>query len=271
MHPCHTKFVICDHTVSVVNPAQVYNYAKSLAHRAKTDALDAHVLWQFARERQPSVWTPPPAVYHELRQRLVARDALAEMRQQVRNQRHALQQWPVVIASVLGQFDAVEADLDTRIAALDADIVAALQDGAWAESASLLQSIPGIGPTTTAWLLVTTLNFELCATPEAAVAYVGLHPVVRESGTSVRGRPHLSRAGHGRLRKALYLASVSAVRFNPAIKVFYERLRAKGKPMKVARCAAARKLLHVAWAVVHKQQRFDPAYGTSQGRILTSG
>jgi transposase len=72
------------------------------------------------------------------------------------------------------------------------------------------------------------------------------------------------------LRKALYLASVSAVRFNPAIKVFYERLRAKGKPMNVARCAAARKLLHVAWAVVHKQQRFDPQYATSQDTLPAS-
>jgi transposase len=260
--------------VGVLNPALVHNYAKSLAHRAKTDALDAQVLWQFARERQPRVWTPPPAVYHELRQRLVARDALAEMRQQVRNQRHALQQWPVVIATVLAQFDAVEADLDTRIAALDAEIVTTLQDGAWAESAALLQSIPGIGPATTAWLLVATLNFEVCATPQAAVAYVGLHPVVRESGTSVRGRPHLSRAGHGRSGtlwvKALYVASVSAVRHNPALKLFYERLRAKGKPMKVARCAAARKLLHVAWAVVHKQQRFDPHYSTDQGRMVAA-
>lgn len=254
--------------VGVLNPALVHNYAKSLAHRAKTDALDAQVLWQFARERQPCVWTPPPAVYHELRQRLVARDALAEMRQQVRNQRHALQQWPIVIATVLAQFDAVEADLDTRIAALDAEIVTTLRDGAWAASAALLQSIPGIGPATTAWLLVATLNFELCATPEAAVAYV--HPVVRESGTSVRGRPHLSSAGHGRLRKALYVASVSAVRHNPALKAFYERLRAKGKPMKVARCAAARKLLHVAWAVVHKQQRFDPQYSTGQVRRVAA-
>ena len=257
--------------VSVINPAQVHNYAKSLARRSKTDALDAQVLWQFARERQPPVWTLPPAVYHELRQRLVARDALAEMRQQARNQRHALQQWPIVIATVLAQFDAVEADLDTRIAALDAEIVTALQDGAWAESASLLQSIPGIGPATTAWLLVATLNFELCHTPEAAVAYVGLHPVVHESGTSVRGRPHLSRAGHARLRKALYMASISAVRFNPALKVFYERLRTRGKPMKVARCAAARKLLHVAWAVVTKRQRFDPHYGTSQATGVLSG
>jgi transposase len=65
---------------SLVNPAQVHNYAKSLPRRSKTDALDAQLLAQFAAERQPAQWTPPPTVYHELRQRLVARDGLLEMR-----------------------------------------------------------------------------------------------------------------------------------------------------------------------------------------------
>jgi transposase len=129
----------------------------------------------------------------------------------------------------------------------------------------LLQSIPGLGPSTTAWLLVATVNFHLCATPEAAVAYAGLSPLQHESGTSIRGRPHVGRGGHGRLRKALYLASLSACQHNPVIKPFYARLRAQGKPAKVARCAAARKLLHLAWAVVTKRQRFDAGYGRGAG------
>jgi len=66
------------------------------------------------------------------------------------------------------------------------------------------------------------------------------------------------------VRKALYLATLSAARYNPLTKAFYARLRASGKPMKVARCAAARKLLHLAWAVVTKRQRFDPHYATRQ-------
>jgi transposase len=246
--------------VSVVNPKVIHNYTQTLPRRSKTDALDAEVLQRFAAERRPVPWTPPPLVYHELRQRLVARDAVVEMRQQARNQRHALQQWPVQVATVVAQFDAIEADLTARLARLDAEIATILQDGAWAESARLLQSIPGIGPGTAAWLLVATLNFELCASPEAVVAYVGLNPLQHESGTRVRGRATIGRGGHRRLRKALYLASMSAVRFNPAIKPFYERLCAQGKPKKLARCAAARKLLHLAWAVVMKRQPFDPQY-----------
>ncbi len=215
------------------------------------------MLVRFAAERQPTPWTPPPAVYHELRQRLVTRDGLLSMRQQARNQRHALQQWPVQVASVLEHLDGVIADLEQRLASLEKEIAEVLENGAWATSAALLNTIPGIGLVTSAWLLVSTLNFSLCATPEQAAAYAGLVPLQKESGTSVRGRAQLGHGGNGRLRTALYLASLSATRYNPAIKVFYERLRASGKPMKVARCAAARKLLHVAWAVVRKGQPFD--------------
>ena len=80
------------YVVSVVNPARVHDYVKSLPRKGKTDALDAGYLTQFAAERRPDPWTPPPAVYHELRQRLAARDALLEMRKLAQNHRHALSQ-----------------------------------------------------------------------------------------------------------------------------------------------------------------------------------
>jgi transposase len=250
------------YVVSVINPAQAHHYAQSLPRRSKTDLLDAPVLAQFAAERKPAPWSPPPQVYHELRQRLVARDGLLEMRGQARNQLHALLQWPVVIESVLKQLDSLIADLDRRLAEVEGEIAQVLRDGAWAESAALLSSITGIGLITTAWLLVGTLNFQACRSAASASAYVGLVPVARESGSSVRSRAQIGHGGHARLRTALYLATLTAARFNPAIKAHYERLRAAGKPAKVARCAAARKLLHLAFAVVSKCQPFDPAYHT---------
>jgi transposase len=250
--------------VAVVNPARLHNYAQSLPRRSKTDALDAQVLMRFAAERRPVPWTPPPTIYHELRQRVVARDGLLSMRQQARNQRHALQQWPVPVASVLEHLDGVIAELDQRLASLEQEIAQVLADGEWASSAALLSTIPGIGLVTTAWLLVSTLNFTLCASAEQAAAYAGLVPLQRESGTSVRGRAQLGHGGNRRLRTALYLASLSATRYNPTIRVFYERLRGRGKPMKVARCAAARKLLHIAWAVVKNGQGFEARYGQTE-------
>lgn len=251
------------YAVSVVNPLQAHHFAKAQLRRAKTDPLDAHNLAQLAAALRPAVWTPPPAVYHEVRQRLTARDALVLLRQQTRNQRHALVQWPVVVASVAQHLDAVIAMLDTRIADLEEEIAGVLAASEWAQSLAFLTSAPGIGSLTAAWLLVSTMNFTLCATPQAAAAYAGLAPMPRESGTSVRGRASIGRVGHRRLRTALYMATLAAVRHNPELNAFYSRLRAAGKPHKVARCAAARKLLHLAWALVTKRQRY-----ASNHRIL---
>jgi transposase len=247
--------------VSVVNPAHTHNFVRSLPTRSKTDALDAQMLCQFALERTPPCWRPPEQIYHELRQRLVARDGLLEMRQQARNQLHALEQWPVVIDSVREHLQGVIGELDERISHLEGELARVLRDGAWAESAALLASISGVGMLTSAWLLVATLNFSACASAEAASAYAGLVPRTYESGTSVRGRARIGQGGHARFRTALYMATLSGVRFNPILRAQYERLRAAGKPIKVARCAVARKLVHVAYAVVTKKQAFDPHFG----------
>jgi transposase len=246
--------------VAVVNPMHLRNYARSLPRRAKTDALDAQLLARFAADRQPAPWTPPEPVYHELRQRLVTREALVTMRQQARNQHHAISQWPITIASALAQLHGVIDDLNARITTLDQEITALLRESAWAASATLLLSIPGIGPQTAAWLLVATLNFTTCTSAEALAAYAGVVPMPYESGSSVHKRARIGPDGHARLRRVVYLAAVSAIRHNPAIRTFAQRLRAAGKPGKVVVCAAARKLLHQAWAVVMKQQPFDPDY-----------
>jgi len=251
--------------VAVVNPAQVHNYAKSLPRRSKNDSLDARLLTQFGLERQPDPWTPPPAVYHELRQRLIARDGLLTMRQQARNQLHALEQWPVRVTAVHQQMTQVIESLEQQLRALEQAIAKVLADGAGSHgvgtaSAAHLQSIPGLGLVTAAWLLVGTVNFTTCASAEAAAHYAGLAPMERQSGTSIRGRPCIGHGGNGRVRTALYMATLSAARYNPVLKTFYTRLREAGKPAKVARCAAARKLMHLAFAVVTKQQDFDPSY-----------
>lgn len=250
--------------VYVINPAQAHYFAKAQLRRAKTDALDAQDLARLAGKLELAAWTPPPAVYHELRQRLLAREALIALRQYARNQRHALVQWPVVIESARRQFDEVVADLDERIAGLERELDLVVTNGAWAASAAVLTSAPGIGAITAAWLLVATVNFTLAPGPEALAAYAGLAPMPRQSGTSVHGRPSIGHAGNGHLRRALYMATLSAARYNPVIKPFYDRLRAAGKPVKVARCAAARKLLHLSWALVTKGQMFDPQHRQPQ-------
>ena len=246
--------------ISVVNPAQGHHFAKALLKRSKTDAIDAQTLTQLAALLQPEPWTPPPAVYHELEQRLSQRDALLQLRQHVRNQLHALGQGPVVVAVVRARMEALIATLSAQIAEVERELRGALaQDAAWEAAAARLESIKGIGLVTAAWILVTTLKFTTCASAEEVTSYAGLAPRERVSGTSVQGRAQIGHTGNARLRTALSMATLNAAQTNPAIKTFYARLRAAGKPAKVARCAAARKLLHQAYAVVTKEQWFDPS------------
>ena len=249
------------YAVAVINPAQAHAFAKALLKRSKTDPIDAHTLTRLAALLQPAAWSAPPAVYHELAQRLAQRDDLLLVRQQFKNQLHALLQQPIVVASVRERLERLIATLSEQIAAVEAEIAPALaQDDAWKAAAARLQSIPGIGLLTACWLIVLTLNFTLTPSAEAAAAYAGLAPSDYRSGSSVQKRASIGQTGNRRLRTALYLATLSGTQHNPVLKAMYERLRAAGKPMKVARCAVARKLICIAWAVVTKEQLFDPAY-----------
>lgn len=247
--------------ISVINPSQAHAFAKALLKRAKTDAIDAQTLAELGARLQPACWTPPPAIYPELQQRLAQRDALVDLRTQVRNQRHALVQQPVVIASVRARMDSLIQTLTDQITAVEAELASAVkQDDAWAAAAARLQTITGIGLLTACWLLVSTLNFTLCPSPEAVTSYAGLAPHPRQSGTSLRGHAGVGQGGNAHLRRALYLATLSATQHHPVIQACYDRLRRAGKPAKLARCAAARKLLHIAWALVTKERDFDPSY-----------
>lgn len=248
--------------VSVVNPKQAHDVAKAVLQHAKTDPLDAKMLAQLGVKLTPPRWTPPPAIYHALQQRLAWRDSLIHLRTQVQNQHHALLHEQVVVAAVATGQAALITDLTAQIKAVERELAAVIAtDDAWAASIVRLQSIPGVGLVTAAWLIVATANCTAGARIEAATAYLGLAPHPWQSGSSVRGRPPSGHSGNARVRQALYMAAVSAVRCNPILRTFYARLKAAGKPSKVARCAVARKLLHLAWALVTKQRTFDPEYG----------
>lgn len=247
--------------VSVINPAQAHYFAQASLQRAKTDALDAGVLARLGKLLRPRCWSPPPPIFEPLHQRLAQRDALLKMRLEECNRLHALDHRSTVSEVVRSRSEHLIALFAAQIEAVDEEIVEVVQqDAAWGESYRYLRTIPGVGPVTAAWLITATLNFTISHTARQLVSYAGLAPRIRESGTSVRGRAALGQIGHQRLREALYMASISAIRHNPVLRAFYRRLKEKGKPGKVAICAVARKLLIIAYAVVTRRQDFDPGY-----------
>jgi len=250
------------YAVSVINPTQAHHFAQAQLRRAKTDGLDAQMLAELARVLQPTIWLPPPDEYEALEQCLAQRDALLDIRTQEGNRLHALKQRAVIDPVVQQRFEAHLAFLHQTLKAIEQQINHLLTTiPHWQEAAQRLLSIPGIGQVSAAWLLVATVNFSACPSPEDAAAYAGLVPHPQTSGSSRRGHTGVGGGGHARLRKTLYMATLSAVRFNPHIRCFYQRLCAAGKPKKVALCAAARKLIHLAWAIVVKKRFYDPTFG----------
>ena len=261
-----------NYRVSVVNPASAYYFARSVLKRNKNDPMDAHTLAEMGTvmyERLP-VWTAPPPIYENIRQRLMNREALVHMKTQTKNREHASQARGTVLETTQERNTALLILLNEQIAEIDTELEDLFsQDDDWAASARRLTTIPGIGTVTAAWILVATQNFETFDTAQQAASFAGLVPRQRQSGTSLNTRGRIGYAGHRRLRHALYLAAMSAARFNPPIERFYQRLKAKGKPGKVALIAAARKLMHQCWAVVKYQQDYDPEYNRKQNTPAT--
>jgi transposase len=258
--------------VYVVNPAQAHHFAQALSQRSKNDQLDAAMLAKLGQALQSELtaWSPPPQIYHELQQRLNQRQSLLGMRLQLENQLHALKAGSVVVKEVASRQQALIDHLKAQILTVETEIEELFKaESEWAASVALLQTIPGIGFLTACWLVVTTLNFSTCERPEELVSYIGLAPREFTSGTSLRGRATIGRAGQSVVRGLLYLATLSAARFNPAIKLFYERLIGGGKANKLVRCACARKLVHLIFGVIKSGKAFDPTYHLKAAKAET--
>jgi transposase len=249
--------------VSVINPRQAHHFAQALPKQAKTDAIDAQTLAQLAASLPLSSWEPPTEAWEALYQRLVEHDNLTEMRQMLRNQLHALNQRIQVDPAVAARKQQLLDDMDRQIKVVKHELETWLRQSEWADLAKRLRSIQDIGLLSAAWLLVVTNGFTTCEDAGQLASYLGLVPHPIQSGTTRRGHRRVGHSGHARARRVLYQAAFSAARFNPAVTAFYQRLLDNGKLPKVARCAAARKLVHIAFAVATKDQPYDPTYHLS--------
>ena len=229
---CHQAAV----AVSVLNPARVRAFARASGQLAKTDSIDAAVLRDFGSALRPVVAAAPDPAREELAELVNARDQLVALRTQLSNaqEHHAL-------ALVRRSFASQIRSLGTRIAKIDAAITTGIQASRALQSrATILASHHGVGPQTTATLLAHLPELGQ-ANRHQICALAGLAPFNRDSGQSCGHR--FTSGGRPRVRRALYLAALSAIRSDSPIATFYHHLRAKGKPAKLALIAAARKLL----------------------------
>ena len=247
--------------VSVVNPKQIKHFALTNLRRSKTDPLDADLIAHFGTVMNPNVWSPPHPVLEELKQICRERDSFVKMRTEEQNRLHAIKSSSNPSSIVLTSHRGVIKHLEKQIKKLEKIINDKLDNNAGLkEKKELLKTIPGIGDLTAAILLTETNEFSTFTDPRQLAAYVGISPCKHESGSSIHKKIKISKIGNSKIRNTLYLSSLSCIKANSPFKTFYKRLREKDKPAKVALIAVARKLLHIAFAIIKSGKAFDPYY-----------
>jgi transposase len=236
--------------IAVVNPRQVRALAQALGRTAKTDRIDARVLAVFGARVRPAVRPVADADTHALAALVTRRRQILEM---IGMERSRLEQAPPT-GKITRDLRNHIRWLERRVEDVDDEIGTAIHHSpVWRVQDDLLQSVPGIGPTTARTLLAELP--ELGQLDRRAIAaLVGVAPFNCDSGTH-RGQRHIW-GGRAAVRATLYMAALSAARHNPVLRRFYQRLRAAGKCGKVALVATMRKLLTIVNAMLKHQARW---------------
>jgi transposase len=239
--------------VSVVNPLRIKKYADENLQRTKNDKHDSKTIASFCLEKTLSPWQPAPAHVRELQALIRRLESLQNMLGQENNRLESLN-------------SAVHDSIKTIISSLESEIVSIKlrikqlidNDPDLRNKKKLLETIPGIGESTIAQILG-FIQIENFSSSKKLTAFIGLNPQERSSGTSLRGYIGLSKKGNSRLRKAFYMPAIVALRFNPIVNTFCERLKTNGKAKMCALGAAMRKLVCIVFGVLKSGLPFDPA------------
>jgi transposase len=225
-----------DCAVSLLHPARVRQFAKATGRLAKTDRIDAELLAEYGRTLHPPAEPKPEPLLEELTDVVRRRAQLAELLGLQRTQRHQLHD-----AKLIADLDRLIGFLEQQVTALEKRLDELIdQDGGLGSQLRRLCQVEGVGKTTAMSLLAELPELgRLNRTRIAALA--GLAPFNRDSGAAT-GQRHI-RGGRAQVRRALYMAALTATRCNPVLRAFYQQLRARGKGHRVAITAVMRKLL----------------------------
>jgi transposase len=237
------ELIAAGHQVAVVNPRQVRDFARGLGILAKTDRLDAEVIARFGQQAKPRPTEKMPEKQDELQQLVVRRRQLIDLRT-AENNRLPLARSKSVIKSIRSMVE----QLQKKIRQIEKEITDLVEsDDQLQCQATLMKSVPGVGAVTAAALLAELPGLGRLNRQEIA-ALAGLAPFNRDSG-KFHGRRSIW-GGRRAVRKALYMAALTARRCNPVIRALSQRLKAAGKPFKVVLAACMRKLLVILNTIV---------------------
>jgi len=246
------------HVVSLVNPAQIRDFARTKLGRNKTDPVDAAHIREYAELFKPRPWTPPSPALRRLCELQTIRAGMVASLTEWKNRSTSGMDRALALAKATIQHFTLEA-VDQAIAeTID-------NDPELCAKRNLLVSISGVGETLAGIVLAELPGPDVLDSSAAVAAYAGLNPQQHQSGTSINRPARISKIGNAVLRTALYMPALSAMRYNPAIAALVDRLKAQGRLKgKQIVVAAMRKLLVICFGVLKSGKEFDPTIAMAQ-------
>jgi len=245
--------------VSVENPLAVKRFIQMGLSKIKTDKSDSKLICAYAEQVELKLWKGSSEESQEVLQITRALSVYTKQRTMLKNKLHG--------ESVLGEPSKVVVrslkrslrQLDKEIKTLEDKLLLLVKES-HQDLFTRIKTIPGIGRKTAIMLIVLTGGFERFSSAGELCSYAGLTPMIRQSGSSVKGRPRISKMGNQKLRNLLFMCSFTACKYNKACRDLYERIVAKGKSKKLALIAVCNKLLKQAFAIAKSGLIFDNEY-----------
>ncbi len=250
-------------SVSVLNPKSSAHFRAMLLQTTKTDAIDSQLLALYGFRMQPSEFEPPSEEIMKLKQQRSVLNQLQKMLQAQKNLLHALKTHPFQDDFSIQQVEHMITTLEKQITQVKKRMSELVKID-FEECYQYVISVKSIGERIATAMIEVTGGFTVFDNAKSFSKFIGISPTYYESGTSVKVRGQINRSGDPTLRSLLYMASWSAIRYNAPCKELYERLKAAGKPSKVALVAVMNKLLRQVFGVVKNKQLFDNEWESRQ-------
>ena len=245
--------------ISVVNPVRIKRFMEMHLRRNKTDKADAAMICQYGMNQELSMWFPPEEYLQKSRMIMDHISTYIKSRTMFKNRLHATKTQAYRCSILTRKLEQTIRQLDKTISELEMALEQLIKVHEQ-ENLTLLTQIPGLGRKTSIMMLILTEGFTRFDNARQFSNYVGLAPMHRQSGSSVRGRSRISKQGNPLMRNLLFMCSFNACKCNKACKDLYERIVAKGKSKKLALIAVANKLIKQAFGIMNNKLNYTPEY-----------
>ena len=219
--------------VSVVNPLVIKRFSQMRMLKAKTDKADARLIALYAEKEVPSPWQAPKPILLKIQQEQAVLDGLNKQLRMLKNQMESIAVQPFQSGEALVAIRAVVNEIEKQSSMVEQSILRKVEQS-FAKEIGLITSIPGIGMKTAVALLVATNAFSNFSSGKQVASYIGICPRIYQSGSSVKGKGHITKMGDSRIRTLLYMGACSAKKYNLACQQLYDRLVENGKAKKLA-------------------------------------